>query len=229
MIVKIHAFLWVWAMSVSICLAQNEETRALNSFKQIKVGQAINVYLNQGETEEAKVKCEGIGTEQVATQIDGNTLKIFLKGNNRWFKRAKVDVFVTFRKLEGVNVSSAADVYANDVIVAENLKVVVSSAGDFKGEVEVEKLQVTVSSSGDARISGSANHMNATASSAGDINGTDLVCQTVNAKASSAGDISFQVQDKINAVASSGGSIRYRGDPSQSETVSKSGGSVRKR
>jgi hypothetical protein len=50
----------------------------------------------------------------------------------------------------------------------------------------------------------------------------------VTVETSSAGSVKVNVADALVANASSGGSIRYRGNPSKSITNSSSGGSVKK-
>jgi hypothetical protein len=47
-------------------------------------------------------------------------------------------------------------------------------------------------------------------------------------EASSAGSVKVSASEELDAHASSGGSIRYRGNPDKSVTNSSSGGSVRK-
>jgi len=55
-----------------------------------------------------------------------------------------------------------------------------------------------------------------------------LEAEEVTAGASSAGSIKINVTQKIDARASSGADIRYRGSPMKTNTNSSSGGSVRK-
>jgi hypothetical protein len=77
-------------------------------------------------------------------------------------------------------------------------------------------------------LKGSAKYVEMDASSAGEINGYDLEAEEARVEASSAGDIKISVTQKIEAYASSGASIRYRGNPMKTNTNASSGGSVKK-
>ena len=77
-------------------------------------------------------------------------------------------------------------------------------------------------------LEGSANTLELEVSSAGEIDAYELACENVRAEASSAGSAKISVSKELNARASSGGSIRYRGTPTRTNTDSSSGGSVKK-
>lgn len=216
----------VLLMSLSLSFAQDKEERKVSGFNYVKVGQAINVYLKQGNEEKVRVEVDGIDLEDVMTEVSSGKLKIYLsRGNHR---NAHVKVYVSFKTLEGVSASSAADVYSESVIKAVSLFLSASSAGSIDISVESNELEVSASSSGDVEISGTAKSIDATASSAGDIDAFDLKCEKADANASSAGSIKINVTESIRARASSGGSVKYKGNPSNSNTDSSSGGSVRK-
>ena len=72
------------------------------------------------------------------------------------------------------------------------------------------------------------NRLNIDASSAGQIDAYDLEAQKVTAEASSAGSLKINVINELVARASSGGNIRYHGNPDKFITDSSSGGSVKK-
>lgn len=213
------------AVSV-VTLAQKSEDRNVDSFNEVKVSQAINCYLKQGSTEKVRVEVDGIDLEDVITEVSSGRLKIHLdKGN---YRNAHVKVYVTFKKLEGIAVSSAADIYSESVIKSETLDLSASSAGSMELEVEANELSLTASSAADIEVKGTANRLNAEASSAAEIDAYDVQAKIVRADASSGAEIKLNVLEEIRADASSGASIRYKGNPSNSNTDSSSGGSVRK-
>lgn len=207
-------------------LAQKSEERNVDSFNEVKVSQGINCYLKEGASEKVKVVVDGIDLEDVITEVSSGRLKIHLdKGN---FRNIDVKVYVTYKKLEGISASSAADVYSESVIKSEILNLSASSAGSIDIEVEVNELTISASSAADLELKGRANKLNAEASSAAEIDAFDLQAKIVRADASSGASIKLNALEDIRADASSGASIRYKGNPSNSNTDSSSGGSVRK-
>lgn len=217
--------LCAFALAHTSLLAQEVENRSVGSFEGVKVGQAIDLYLTAGSNHAVRVEVEDGDLNDIETNVSGNTLKIGMKDGNH---RSRVRVYVTYISLKMISASSASNVYTENLLKSSSLNVNVSSAASAELEVETEDIEIQVSSSGDIELSGSAQNAELYASSAGDIDAYDLNVGVLKARASSAGSIRAQAEKGIDAHASSGGSIRWRGNPSNSRTDSSSGGSVRK-
>lgn len=233
---------------VGMTYAQSEETRSLSSFSRISAHEGINVYLEKGSKEEARVVARDIDIEDVLTEVSGGRLKIHIDGN-RWNNRnIDVDVYVTYEEVNALSASSAASISARNPIETDgDFDVDVSSAGDVEAEIIADELTVDASSAGDANLIVNVNELEADASSSGDIeiegvakfqdietsssgdyDGYDVESEEVRASASSGGSIKINVTNRIDARASSGGSVRYKGSPRYVDVSSSSGGSVKK-
>ncbi len=88
-------------------------------------------------------------------------------------------------------------------------------------------LDVEINSASNCYISGSADVCRVEANSAADFRGVDLVCRKADVEASSAAKIEIAITEDLDAHASSGGSIRYKGSPAILRRNTSSGGSVR--
>ena len=221
--------LFISVLLLGAAYGQQKEERKLGDFDEIKVSNAINLYLKQGNETKAVVEVDGIDLNKVETEVSGGTLKIYIHNNSNNFRRSMhVKVYVTYKSLEGISASSASDVYSESVIKSERLELSVSSAASMELDLDVNYLDMSASSAGDLELSGEAGKVDGAASSAGDIDAFDLVCKSATLRASSAGDIKINITEEIEARASSGGSVKYKGNPSKSNTDSSSGGSVRK-
>lgn len=229
-------------------LAQSEETRNLSSFTTISAHEGIDVFIKQGDKEEARVVSESHDLDEVLTEISGDRLKIHLEGNNH--RNINVDVYVTYKSLRAISASSAAsltsdgtiDANGNDFDVdvssagdliatienADELSIDASSAGDAKLKVRANEIEADISSAGDIEVSGTVKKQDIEASSSGDYDGYDLESEEAEASASSGGTVKVNVSKKLDARASSGGSVRYKGNPEYLDANSSSGGSVRK-
>jgi len=208
--------------------SQKKEERKLADFNEVRVSNAINLYLKQGNETKAVIEADGIELDEVITEVSGGGLKVSIKKNNNFRRSIHVKVYLTYKSLEAISASSAADVYSESVIKTDELEVSASSAASMELDIDVASLDMSVSSAGDIELSGKAGKVTGTASSAGDVDAFDLVCKTADVRASSAGGIRINVTDDIEARASSGGSVKYKGNPLRSNTDSSSGGSVRK-
>lgn len=145
-----------------------------------------------------------------------------------------------------LNTSSSGDIDATN-ITCSNLKMNTSSSGDMKintarcnetdikssssGDCEIESLscrgtvKATTSSSGDISLSGKCEDANYSAQSGGNIYAKSLKSKNVTASATSGGDIECYASDRLSTHTSSGGDIRYAGNPrsieGKSDNVSK--------
>ena len=207
--------------------AQETQTRNIGQFTGVKVAEGIDVYLIKGDKESAKVEVYGTSIQNVITEVSGSYLKVHMRDGN-YKGRIEAKVYVTYTKLDKLSASSAGNIYSQGVIKTSSLEVGSSSAGTIEIEVDAGEVEISASSAGEIEIKGTAKSLNADASSAGEIDAYDLEVESVVVDASSAGSIKVNVKDALSANASSGGSIRYRGNPSKSITNSSSGGSVKK-
>ncbi|MCP4458037.1 MAG: DUF2807 domain-containing protein [Cytophagales bacterium] len=225
--------------------AQKEETRNLSSFSEISAQEGIDVFIKSGSKEEARIEASGLDMDEVLTEVSNGKLKIHLEGNNH--RNTNVSVWVTYKSIKAVSVSSAASLRGEDdvnasgdfrikvssagdlelTLKAGDLDIEVSSAGDANLNVDVSTIDASVSSAGDVEIEGSANTQDINVSSSGDYDGYDVESEEAEVSASSGGSARVNVSEQLNARASSGGSIRYKGNP-RMDVSSSSGGSIRK-
>lgn len=221
-VISILAVLWSLAVT-----AQQSEIRSIGSFKGIKAGEAIDVYLKKGDKESVKVEVSGVSLSDVLTELSGGYLKIHMRDGN-YHGRRDVKVWVTYVELDKISASSASNVFSEGPIKAGTLDIHASSAASIEISVDGGSLTIHASSAGDIMLEGKAKSIQAEASSAGEIDAYNLSVESAEANASSAGSIKLNVSTELEAQASSGGSIRYRGNPSKTNTNSSSGGSVKK-
>ncbi len=208
--------------------AQQSETRSLNSFRGVKVSQAIDVYLKKGDKESARVEITGGQTSDVVTEVEGSSLRIKMRDSRNFWSKVNVKVYVTYVNIEKISASSASSVFSEGQIKADHLDIGVSSAANVEISVDANSVMVDTSSAGEAVLEGKSPKLEVEASSAGDVDTYRLESETVVARVSSGGEAKISVSKDLEAQASSGGDIRYRGNPGRTNTHSSSGGSVKK-
>jgi hypothetical protein len=212
--------------AVSVGVAQKSEVRQVGSFKGIKTAQAVNVTLKKGDKESVKVEVEGVPLNSVITEVSGNYLKIHMAEGS--YRERKVNVEVVYVSLERISVSSASSVVAEGTLKSNNLILSGSSAASVELTLDAGDVTVDVSSAADMILEGKARNLTVEATSAGVVDAYNLECETVDASAGSAGSLKINATKSLKADASSAGSIRYRGNPTNTDTNSSSGGSVKK-
>lgn len=216
----------LFSTSVGLLFGQESEVRKVGSFRGIKSSQAIDVYLKKGDKEEVRVESMNISLSEVLTEVSGNILRIHLEKSS--YRKVNVKVYVTYVALEKISASSASSIFSEGPIKASSLDISASSAGSIEISIDADRVDVDASSAANIDLEGKANDLTVEVSSAGDVDAYNLVTQNVTAKASSAGSAKVSVSKELEAHASSAGSIRYRGNPTRTNTGSSSGGSVKK-
>jgi hypothetical protein len=207
--------------------AQESQTRNIGSFSGVKVAEGVDVYLKKGDKESVRVEATGISLDNVITEISGTYLKVHMKNGN-YRGNVDVKVYVTYVKVDKLSASSAGNIFSETTIKTGDLEASASSAGSIEVVIEAESVTASASSAGEVELKGKAKSLLAEASSAGGIDAYDLEAESVKAEASSAGQLKVNVTNSLVAHASSGGNVRYRGNPSKSIPDSSSGGSVKK-
>jgi hypothetical protein len=208
--------------------AQQSEVRKTGSFKGVKVSQAIDLYLKKGDKESVKVVVTGSELSDVVTEVEGTTLRIKMRDNHGFFSKVDAKVYVTYVELEKISASTASNVFSDGVIKTNNLDIGVSSAANVELSLDASSVMVDISSAGEVVLEGKTSKLEVEVSSAGELNAYKLESETVIARASGAGDAKISVSKDLDAHASSAADIRYRGNPSRTNTHSSSGGSVKK-
>lgn len=213
---------------VLVAHGQRSEMREVGSFRGIRVAEGIDVYLKKGSQESVRVEVGG-NTElsHIVTEVAGDYLRIHVR-EGRFRRNVNARVFVTYRDLDKISASSAANVYTEDVLKTRRLEVECASAASVELDLEVDELKVRVSSAGDVELEGKAGKGDFEVSSAGEIDAYDLEVDILSVEASSAGNAKVNVVKELEARASTAGNIRFRGNPTKSRTDSSTGGSVKK-
>ena len=119
--------------------------------------------------------------------------------------------YVTFKTLNGIEASGACNVKATGTIKQNELRIEMSGASDFNGDVTIGKLKLDASGASNIKISGKAESTSVDASGACNIKAYDLITDMCKIQASGASNIKITVNKELNAQASGGSSVFYKG------------------
>ncbi|PHN03119.1 head GIN domain-containing protein [Flavilitoribacter nigricans] len=204
-----------------------EEERGLAPFEAVSVTGGIEVILEKGDSEKAKIRTWGIDVEKVDLFVKGRTLKIQLLNLSKIDDR-QVKVYLTYKELHGVRATAGARVYGRDLIESDRFVVRVGSGGFADLEVETNSLDARAGEGGVIEISGKADTVDVSASTGGRYEGYDLEANRTHARASTGGEITVVAHEALDASANTGGSINYRGQPKEKNTRTLFSGGIHK-
>lgn len=202
------------------------QDRTINtSFTAIKATEGLDVYLTQSDNERISVEADENLHDIIITEVENGVLRIHTKENIGRAKSKKVHV--SFKDISSITSTSGSDVYSTNTIHVERLDLKSTSGSDMKLTVNTSVLNCKSTSGSDLRLSGKTIKLIAEATSGSDIKAADLMAESSEVKATSGADITVNTSKALTAKATSGGDIKYYGNPETVDKSDSSSGSVK--
>ncbi len=196
-----------------------------NDFTRIKVSRGLEVYITKSSSVSLVVEADENLHDLIKTEIKNGTL-IITSEKNIWQARSK-KIHLSVENLNEILVSSGAEVYSENTLSYDDMKVSVSSGSEAKLHLNVNNLICKSSSGADIKLTGKTIDFDVSASSGSDILAYNLETENCTANASSGSDIKIYVTGTFVGTATSGADIRYKGNPKVVQKNSSSGGSIK--
>lgn len=203
---------------------KSQERDITKNFSAIHVSQGIDVYLTTNNTKKLTVEADENIIDLLKTEVNDGTLKIYFK-KNVWRTKSR-KVYLSVPSLSSIVATSGASVRFENSLKADKLSLRATSGADIYAHVEITDLSSETTSGADIKISGFANNFEASATSGSDIKAYDLKVDYVKAKVTSGADVRVYAVKEINAKATSGGEIKYNGNPTVVNKTKNSGGRI---
>lgn len=211
---------------------ENVEARTITDFSAIEVSGSISLYLSQGNEYGIAISAgEQKNNSRIKTEVKNGVLKISVDGglwNGMGWANRKLKAYVSFKTLNELTVSGASFVTSNGLITADALKIEVSGASEIKASLNVKQLDLDISGASVAKLSGSADNASIDASGATKVSSYEMAINSCNAAASGASSIRITANKELNASASGGANIYYKGAASVVNINSSRGADVKK-
>ncbi|MBL0056454.1 MAG: DUF2807 domain-containing protein [Chitinophagaceae bacterium] len=222
-----------WAQESNLIQDANAQKRELNgSFNAIYVSDGIQLNLSQGNEESLAVSASD--EKQLArfkTEVKSGTLYITYDNKGvSWVsgEKRKLKAYVSFKTMEKLTASAGAEVNVKGAMELGDLSMKFTSGSVFNGKANARQLHIEQNSGSEINISGKAEKMNVEASSGAILKGFEFSVDYCDARASSGALVRITIQKELNARASSGGGIKYKGEALIRDISINSGGMVKR-
>jgi hypothetical protein len=187
-------------------------TRSISQdFNEIKVSEGLDLYLTQSNAIALSIEADQNLHDLIITEVENNILRIYTSekiGNSKAKK-----IYLNFKDITVINATSGSDVYATNTIKVDELQLNATSGADITLTVNTQKLECNATSGSDISLNGTTDAFFAQATSGSDIKASDLMAKTSHVKATSGADISVNSSKELTAMATSGGDVKYSGNP----------------
>lgn len=193
-------------------------------FDKITVSQGIKLYISLEKDATIVVETDENLHEYLKTEINEGVLKIHFDGYIATSKAKKV--YITTPDLQSIKASSGSLVKSENILTGERLQVNTSSGASMELEVDTNDLFAKSSSGSSIELVGNTKNYESESSSGSRIDSYELISTYATAKVSSGAHTSLFVENELIAKASSGGSIKYKGNPKLRDNKASSGGRI---
>ncbi|MEM6766114.1 MAG: head GIN domain-containing protein [Bacteroidota bacterium] len=217
------------SLFLSVCLGQTE-IREVRDFSKVSVRGSFDVVLEKGTSPEVRLELENISSDEIITEVDGNTLVIKQKeGSWRKWRQAKVKAYVTYESLEGISNGGSGNLRCDTELAAKDFRLRNAGSGNiYLSRLDVDELDASLSGSSNLMLGGRADDVTLSISGSGNVKAFELESETVDARVSGSGNLDVTANEDIRASVSGSGNIRYKGNASVSSMRSSGSGSIRK-
>lgn len=226
----------------------NGEIRNVGNFSGIEVSTGVNVVFKQENATNVKVYADSDKLQNVITKVENGVLKVYI--DNKGAKKMKfknLSVNISSPRMDNIKTSSGSIFTVVNSIKENNLRIdassgssvagkftvnnttdfSASSGSDVKANVTSGKILVKCSSGSSISLEGNSDIGMIDVSSGAEVKADNLRINNAEVESTSGSSVSVNVKDKMRVKASSGGSVRYKGNPKIDADVSKmSGGSL---
>jgi hypothetical protein len=200
------------------------ESREIGTFHEIEVSHGINLYLTTGKSNHLEVETGKNILDRLITEVKDGRLKIYFRGS--FISSTTANVFLETSNVDRIKTSGGSDVIGENILRTEKLELAASGGSDIRLEVEVDYLEVSVSGGADVMLSGTTNNLEAETSGGSDLKAFGLIVKRAKLYASGGSDMSVFVEDDLEARASGGADIRYKGNPRTIDSRNSAGGDI---
>jgi hypothetical protein len=238
----------------SIVYDENAQQRKVPSFTAISVSSAIDLYLTQSNKNEVAVSATNDEIrDHIITEVVGGTLIIRLGDKGTWFSwrkwgNYKTKAYVSIKDIDALTASGASTVHLVNTIESPKMRIKLSGASDFKGNIKAGVLMYQLTGASDYKGEVSANSLDIDGSGASSIEligkVDDLAIEVSGAsaaklynltakgailRASGASKIGVTVTEILRANSSGASDINYKGNPTVKESNTSGASSIRRR
>lgn len=238
----------------AIVYDENAQVRKVPSFTAISVSSAIDLYLTQSNKNEVAVSATNDEIrDHIITEVVGGTLIIRLGDKGTWFSwrkwgNYKTKAYVSIKDIDALTASGACNVHLVNTIESPKIRIKLSGASDFKGNIKAGVLMYQLTGASDYKGEVSANSIDIDGSGASNIeltgNVDDLAIEVSGAsdaklynltakgailRASGASNIGVTVTEILRANSSGASDINYKGNPNVKESNTSGASNIRRR
>jgi hypothetical protein len=195
---------------------KNAQKRTAQGFHGVEISSGIDLYLSQGNEEAVAVSATDLDVrDHIKVEVVDGILKVYIEQHGfHWgnWNNQHLKAYVSCKTIDQLHASGGSDVFFEDPIHSDRLKMSLSGGSDLHGKMTVGELSITQSGGADSYVSGSATTLYVRTSGGSDYHGYDLAADDCHVEVSGGSDAYLTVNKELTASASGGSDVHYKGN-----------------
>jgi Putative auto-transporter adhesin, head GIN domain len=206
-------FLFVFPFIFGSLAGYSQDTlyRELPPFTVLHVTDNITVQLNHTGKESVSIHTIGLDPQKIQTRVEKNILTIGLAGSV--YSKQKIMVNLNFKEIREMDIRNNAEVITTSLFKADSLAVTLKLGGSLYLEADLGYLKSNVSGGGLLTAEGYATRQDIFVSSRSTVSAYELESESIRIEAISGGKAKINVENELDATATTGSYISYKGGP----------------
>jgi hypothetical protein len=185
----------------------------VSSFESLKASGIYELKLLQGDKESVKIEADENLQEYFTVKNEGSKLVIDMKKaeNKNLNIKSKLRVYVTFRNLKELDLSTVGNVVSEKSLSFDELQLSNKSVGNVDLQLTADKLNIKNTSVGDVKLSGKARDAVVRNSGVGSLQAGNFVVQTMDIENSGVGSAVVNAEKNLKVKDSFLGKVNNKG------------------
>jgi len=205
-----------------------EKDISVKDFNSIDITIACELYLRQGDQESLRVEAEKDIFDKLEIDVRDSTLYLETD-RDRNFKDWDVEVYLTVKQLQSIDIGGAVKLRTNGTLTADRLELDVSGAADLEMRIEVDKLLADFGGAVNAELEGKARYVVMDMSGASNVEADELMTDAFYLEFSGFGKAGIYAEKVLKVDMSGMGVVKYGGEPRKVKTNSSGLGIIKPR
>ncbi|WP_299779511.1 head GIN domain-containing protein [uncultured Formosa sp.] len=201
--------------------------RSTPTYDAIKCAGSMDFILVKGTEGNIILQGESNLLPFIETEVHNNVLVVKLKDGVS-FRTTTKDIVITipFEDISEVSLTGSGDLYNQNIINSNDLKVSITGSGDIILDVMSTNIKGSVTGSGDLTLKGKTEKSDISVTGSGDFHGFDLDSKNTDVSVTGSGDAEVVSTSFLKARVSGSGDIAYRGNPEKEDSKVSGSGSI---
>jgi hypothetical protein len=168
--------------------------------------------------------------DNIVTVVENGILRIHYKTRtgsvNKKNESKNLKAYVSYKTLDKLCATTGAEVKINGVLKGVSFDMKANTGAMIDGDIAIENLMLDQNTGSKVTLSGKATTLKADGSTGSKLMGERLLTTTCNVNVNTGAKVWIQAEKELQAKASTGAQVRYKGAASVKEIKTNTGGEV---